>query len=113
MEEKLFDYLDWVELEIEMDVKELAEKVCFTIKDLNDIPLDIEETDMIDLTVEEGTEFDRSGIIYPGPYEVTPRIQKQTLPTENKKMKADVLVKEIPAAKVSNQFGTTMIIGGI
>lgn len=49
---------------------------------------------------------------YAGSYEVTPKVESQTLPTEKKLMKQDVIVKEIPYYAVSNNFGQTIIIGG-
>lgn len=49
---------------------------------------------------------------YEGAYEVTPSVKAQTLKTAEKKMKQDVLVKEIPYAEVSNAAsGKTVTIG--
>ena len=50
---------------------------------------------------------------YAGSYEVTPKIKRQTLATEDKVMAKDLTVKEIPYYEVSNTHGgTTVIIGG-
>ena len=49
---------------------------------------------------------------YAGSYEVTPKVDSQTLPTEKRIMKQDLIVKEIPCYAVSNQFGQTIVIGG-
>lgn len=50
---------------------------------------------------------------YIGQYEVIPKIFEQILETKNLGMTDDVTVKEIPTHEVSNNFGTTIIIGGI
>lgn len=50
---------------------------------------------------------------YKGAYEVTPKLEAQTLPTAFKVMRNDVEIKEIPITKVSNTSGgNTVIIGG-
>lgn len=48
---------------------------------------------------------------YDGEYEVTPKGIPQMLETKHKNMKENVTIKEIPTHKVSNNFGTTFIIG--
>lgn len=50
---------------------------------------------------------------YIGQYEVIPKTFEQILETKNLGMTDDVTVKEIPTHEVSNNFGTTIIIGGI
>lgn len=48
---------------------------------------------------------------YEGEYEVTPKIEAQTLPTARKYLTKDVLVNKIPYAEVSNNAnGTTVTI---
>lgn len=50
---------------------------------------------------------------YSGSYEVTPRVDAQTLPTTDRHMVDDVTVQAIPYYEVSNlQKGKTVIIGG-
>ena len=50
---------------------------------------------------------------YDGSYEITPlAYEAQTLETENKTMTADLTVLEIPIFEVSNEYGTTINIGG-
>ena len=49
---------------------------------------------------------------YTGPYEVTPKVESQSLSTEDKHMAHDVTIKPIPYYEVSNQNGKTIIIGG-
>ena len=49
---------------------------------------------------------------FEGDYEVTPKVEAQTLQTRNKLMKADVSIKEIPFFDVSNTSGgSTVYIG--
>ena len=50
--------------------------------------------------------------VYEGEYIVTPQVEQQTLQTAQKLMQADVLVKEIPYAEVTNlSNGKTVTIG--
>ena len=48
---------------------------------------------------------------YDGAYTITPKTVAQTLQTKDKKMIDDVSVLAIPYHAVSNQSGTTVIIG--
>ena len=49
---------------------------------------------------------------FPGPYEVTPSILAQKLPTKDKVMDKDLTIKEIPYNAVSNNAnGITVTIG--
>lgn len=66
----------------------------------------------IELGFEEG--FKRTNAeAYTGEYEVTPRTHEQTLPTRNRLMAQDVVVRSIPYYEVDNtQRGMTAIIGG-
>lgn len=50
---------------------------------------------------------------YKGDYAVIPKTTKQELDTKNKMMKDNVTVQRIPYHEVSNQAGTTIVIGGI
>ena len=49
---------------------------------------------------------------YAGPYSVTPQTTEQVLETEGKAMSKNVTVKKVPRYDVSNESGTTVIIGG-
>lgn len=50
---------------------------------------------------------------YDGSYEITPlAYEAQTLETKDKSMTADLTVLEIPIYEVSNEYGTTINIGG-
>ena len=50
---------------------------------------------------------------YKGAYEVTPKLEAQTLPTALKVMRNDIEIKEIPITTVTNTSGgNTVIIGG-
>ena len=49
---------------------------------------------------------------YDGDYVVIPKFAEQVLPTKNKTMQDDMVVKEIPTAEVSNPAGgLTLTIG--
>lgn len=48
---------------------------------------------------------------YKGDYEVVPQVVSQTLPTKNRTLVNDVLVKEIPTKETHNDYGTTFTIG--
>lgn len=74
----------------------------------------------IDMEMAEETEVIEFGIIsgdipkpYTGDYEVIPKVVDQVLETKNLSMTDDVTVREIPIHEVSNNFGTTIIIGGV
>ena len=56
---------------------------------------------------------DNGGDPYEGAYEITPRVTDQTLATGNKHMEKDLTVLAIPYCEVSNQSGTTIIIGDV
>lgn len=46
---------------------------------------------------------------YSGAYEITPKVEAQTMPTKNKVMVEDVTVKAIPVYRVSNTSGGTTV----
>jgi hypothetical protein len=48
---------------------------------------------------------------YSGDYEITPRVESQTLPTKNKVLRDNMEVKEIPYYETSNEYGNTIYIG--
>ena len=49
---------------------------------------------------------------YQGAYEVTPKVEAQTMPTKHKVLKDDITVKSIPYFNVSNTSGgSTVYIG--
>jgi hypothetical protein len=51
--------------------------------------------------------------IYEGDYSVTPSLEEQLLPTNQKFMNADITINKIPITAVSNSSGgKTVIIGG-
>lgn len=71
---------------------------------------------MIEIEVQEVLESQGGGGGYPeykGDYEVIPKTEEQVLPTKGKNMGKDVTIKAIPTFEVSNEHGTTFIIGGI
>lgn len=78
------------------------------------IQVKFEENDQ-NLPVDFGevTEVSHDGVQeYTGPYEATPKVTAQTLPTKDKLLAQDVTVKEIPYFDVSNTSGgSTVYIG--
>lgn len=51
--------------------------------------------------------------LYAGEYEVTPKIEAQTLNTANRSMERDVTIHAIPYYEVDNDYnGQTIVIGG-
>ena len=48
---------------------------------------------------------------YSGPYDITPLFTAQVLPTAKKLMQKDVTIRKIPQYEVSNDYGTTLILG--
>lgn len=71
------------------------------------VPIELEVKDYIGAYTPEGIET------YEGDYNVIPKTAEQELYTKNKMMKDDVTVQKIPYHEVSNQTGTTVVIGGI
>jgi hypothetical protein len=50
-------------------------------------------------------EVQKDAEYYAGEYEVTPKVDAQTLPTKNKLMSADLTVKGVPIYETSNNAG--------
>ena len=61
------------------------------------------------MAVELGRPVYMGGEPYDGPYEVTPKVSAQTLPTAKKFMRDDVSVRAIPYVDVSNPAGGNTI----
>lgn len=59
--------------------------------------------------VEQGRPTYIGGEPYDGPYDVTPKVTAQTLPTAKKLMREDVSVRAIPYFDVSNPAGGNTI----
>jgi hypothetical protein len=53
------------------------------------------------------TEF--VGDKYEGDYEITPKVETQTVPTKNKVLIDDMTIKSIPIYKTSNNSGGTTV----
>ena len=68
-----------------------------------------EETEVIEFDINSGDGLKP----YTGDYEVIPKVVDQVLETKNLSMTDNVTVMEIPTHEVSNDYGTTIIIGGI
>ena len=61
------------------------------------------------MSVELGRPVYMGGEPYEGPYDVTPKVTAQTLPTAKKLMREDVSVRAIPYFDVSNPAGGNTI----
>ena len=61
------------------------------------------------MAVELGRPVYMGGDPYEGPYDVTPKVTAQTLPTAKKLMRDDVSVRAIPYFDVSNPAGGNTI----
>lgn len=46
---------------------------------------------------------------YDGPYEITPKVEAQTMATKGKVMRSDVTVLEVPVYRVTNASGGTTV----
>lgn len=72
-----------------------------------------ELTESVGLSVGEVLEVHDRLPDYSGSYEITPlAYEAQTLATKDKSMTANLTVLEIPLYEVSNEYGTTINIGG-
>ena len=49
------------------------------------------------------------GEIYDGPYQVTPKVTAQTIPTKDRVLLEDVTILEVPVYRVSNNSGGTTV----
>ena len=67
------------------------------------------QTDSPAMAVELGRPVYTGGEPYEGPYDVTPKVTAQTLPTAKKLMREDVSVRAIPYFDVSNPAGGNTI----
>ena len=43
--------------------------------------------------------------VYVGPYEATPQVTQQSLPTQGKRMASDVIVHKVPYFEIGNESG--------
>lgn len=74
------------------------------------IELKVEQEKEVVLKLDEGSMPDQ----YHGEYIIYPKVDmEQQLKTKNKSMSDNVTVMEIPVSEVSNESGTTFIIGGM
>lgn len=67
------------------------------------------QTDSLAMAVELGRPVYMGGDPYEGPYDVTPKVTAQTLPTAKKFMQEDVSIRAIPYFDVSNPAGGNTI----
>ena len=64
-----------------------------------------------DLEFESSYSVYIEGEISDGDYEVTPKVDAQSLPTATKVMLQDVQINKIPYFETSNEYGNTIYIG--
>lgn len=74
---------------------------------LPDIYMELNADSTVKIDFDVGIEYGQGGRLpdYHGSYEVTPKLVDQTLPTKDKSMTDNVVVKEVPVARVSNPSG--------
>lgn len=71
------------------------------------IPIELEIKDYIGTYTPEGIEQ------YEGDYTIIPKVSEQKMQTKNKMMKDNVKIQKIPIHEFSNDYGTTVVIGGM
>lgn len=62
------------------------------------------------MTVQDAVVVHGTGTEFDGPYEVTPKVNAQVLPTKHKHMTEDLTVLSIPYYEADNNKGTTIFI---
>jgi len=74
---------------------------------LPDIYMELSTDNSVRIDFDVGVEMGTSGRLpdYTGDYEVIPKLVDQTLPTKDKSMTDDVVIREVPVARVSNPSG--------
>ena len=74
---------------------------------LPDVIVELSADNSVRIDFDVGLEYGQGGRLpdYHGSYEVTPKLVDQTLPTKDKSMTDNVVVKEVPVARVSNPSG--------
>lgn len=91
---------------VDVSVEEQCE-IDISVSELEEVKIDID-----DLVSQSPPHPDEFYEFYNGPYDVKPKIEEQTLFTKEKSMKDNITVLSIPSYEVSNQDGTTFVIGG-
>lgn len=85
-----------------------------SVEEQTELRVDVTETSSIDVDIKDVVYIKGSGgdyDFYTGKYKVTPSNQNQILKTQDKVMRDNVTVSKIPTYEVSNEFGTTFVIG--
>jgi len=72
--------------------------------------LSVVEADEVTLEAEACIYIGGTGTPYTGAYEVTPKVEEQTLPTKERYMNDDVTVYGVPYFQTSNEYGDTVYI---
>ena len=80
-----------------------------------DFSFDLGFSGETDFNISFSESFSPTGVTpYSGSYEVVPRVTEQSLPTQDRWLDRDVMIRAIPYHEVENkERGTTAIIGGI
>lgn len=100
--------------EVFQSVSEGKEKIASAITDKG---VKTDATDTFDTMAKNIGEIQTGGgaeyKFYNGSYNLVPKVVLQAIETKDKVMKDNVTVAEIPFHEVSNETGTTVVIGGI
>lgn len=84
----------------------MYENDLFVSDGVEEVEIEVKEVEVI----RDGSgEYD----FYKGDYSIIPKINSQIMDTKDKIMKDNVEVAAIPFHEVSNENGTTIVIGGI
>lgn len=89
-----------IPIRVDIDVAESVQQFDLSVLE-NEFPIEVD----VATPVVASTAAD-----YDGSYVIIPKVESQTMPTENKRMRQDVLVREIPYYEVSNVSGLTVYI---
>lgn len=89
-----------IPIKVNLQVTESVQQFALTVAESTEaVNLDV-ETAIVASTIAD----------YGGSYVIIPKVESQTMPTENKRMRSDVLIREIPYYEVSNVTGVTVYI---
>lgn len=78
-----------------------------------ELRIGFQEQQQMQVVFENAQYINTNADIFTGSYEISPRVEAQTIPTADKRMTEDMTIKAIPYYEVSNnENGKTIIIGG-
>lgn len=99
--------------EVFQSVSEGKEKIASAITDKG---VETDATDTFSTMAQNISDIQTGGgeyDFYEGSYNLVPKVVSQAIETKDKVMQNNVTVAEIPFHEVSNETGTTVVIGGI